>query len=130
MGKLKSYQEQIQEIIEKGINSVEEQYKTVSEKPFELAERLESEARSYSVKNVRSRHDEYMNSFYSSLRSLNKRLGDYAGDLIARVEKEVVEEVGETAEKVEEKAPASKAATATKTTTRKTTAKKGAQATA
>ena len=129
MGKLKSYQEQIQEIIEKGINSVEEQYKTVSEKPFELAERLENEARSYSVKTVRSRHDEYMNSFYSSLRSLNKRLGDYAGDLIARVEKDVAEEIGEPAQKAEEKAPAPKATTA-KTTTRKTAAKKGAQATA
>jgi len=132
MGKLKSYQEQIQDIIEKGINSVEEQYKTVSGKPFEFAEKLENEARGYSVKTVRDRHDDYMNSFYSSLRSLNKRLGDYAGDLIARVEKEVEAEVAtETKAKTPAKPAAGKAAaSSSKTTARKAPAKKSTQATA
>ncbi|WP_097458851.1 hypothetical protein [Mangrovitalea sediminis] len=92
MGKLKSYQEQVQEAIEKGINNVEEQYKTLSAKPFELAEKVEAEAKSYSVKTVRERHNEYVASLYDSLRTLNKRLGGYAGDLIGRFEKEVAEE--------------------------------------
>lgn len=129
MGKLKSYQEQIQEIIEKGINSVEEQYKSVAGKPFELAEKLENEARSYSVKTVRSRHDEYMNSFYSSLRSLNKRLGSYAGDLISKVEKEAAETEQSASGAVAEGAEAAKKATPTKSpAAKKTTARKSAQA--
>lgn len=129
MGKLKSYQEQIQDIIEKGINNVEEQYKSVAGKPFELAEKLETEARSYSVKTVRSRHDEYMNSFYNSLRSLNKRLGTYAGDLIAKVEKETADVEEAASEAVAEGKQAAKTATtSTKSTAKKTTARKSAQA--
>ena len=50
MGKLKSYQEQLQDIVEKGINAAEEQQKKLASKPFEYAEKLESEAREYSVK--------------------------------------------------------------------------------
>lgn len=115
MGKLKSYQEQVQEAIEKGINNVEEQYKTLSAKPFELAEKVEAEAKSYSVKTVRERHNEYVSSLYDSLRTLNKRLGGYAGDLIGRFEKEVAEE----AKAVEE---------ATKPTPRKPAARKTSSA--
>lgn len=45
MGKLKTYQEQLQDIVEKGINAAEEQQKKLAAKPFEYAEKLESEAR-------------------------------------------------------------------------------------
>ena len=45
MGKLKSYQEQIQEIVDKGINAAEEQQKKLASMPFDYAEKLESEAR-------------------------------------------------------------------------------------
>lgn len=116
MGKLKSYQEQVQEAIEKGINSVEERYNTLSAKPFELAEKVEAEAKSYSVKTLRERHNEYVGTLYESLRSLNKRLGGYAGDLVGRFEKEVSEDAKAVEAAVK---PAARKAAPRKTTSAK-----------
>ena len=91
MGKLKSYQEQLQDIVEKGINAAEEQQKKLSSKPFEYAEKLESEAREYSVKNLRTRYYGYSESLFDQLRSLNSRVGSFAADLVAKLEKEAAE---------------------------------------
>ncbi|MEQ5836573.1 hypothetical protein [Marinobacter sp. NFXS9] len=137
MGKLKSYQEQIQEIVEKGINAAEERQKKLASKPFEYAEKLEAEAREYSVKSLRKRYDDYSGSLFTQLRSLNSRFGSFAADLVAKIEKETAEgaeSVSEAADEVSNQAKAVKkstTSTAKKTTTRKTsTAKKSATASA
>ncbi|ROT93609.1 hypothetical protein EB809_20375 [Marinobacter sp. R17] len=137
MGKLKSYQEQIQEIVEKGINAAEERQKKLASKPFEYAEKLEAEAREYSVKSLRKRYDDYSGSLFTQLRSLNSRVGSFAADLVAKIEKETAEgaeSVSEAADEVSNQAKAVKkstTSTAKKTTTRKTsTAKKSATASA
>ena len=88
MSKIRNYQEQVQDVIEKGINTVEKQHKNLAERPFELAEKAEKQAKSYSIKTVRSKHDEYANTAYEALRVWNKRLGDYANSLIGRFDKE------------------------------------------
>ncbi|RMF19664.1 MAG: hypothetical protein D6758_01425 [Gammaproteobacteria bacterium] len=103
MGKLKSIQEQVQETFEKALKSVEEQHRTLAAKPFELAEKLEEEAKGFSVKSLREMHDQALDTLYSSIRTWNKKVNDYAAELIAKVEPE--EEVKEEA-----KAPAKKAA--------------------
>lgn len=105
MGKLKSYQEQVQEIIEKSINAVEEQHKALAQKPFELAEKVEAEAKSFSVESIRNAHNEYVATLYTTLREWNKRLGNLAGDLIARVEQEQAAESVEAAEPAKKAAP-------------------------
>lgn len=64
MGKLKSYQEQLQDIVEKGINAAEEQQKKLASKPFDYAEKLEAEAREYSVKNLRERYNGYSENLF------------------------------------------------------------------
>ena len=146
MGKLKSYQEQLQDIVAKGINTAEEQQKKLSSKPFEYAEKLESEVREYSVKSLRERYDGYSESLFSQLRDLNTRFGRFAGDLVARLEKEaaesadaVAEAADDVAEEVEEAAEAAKEAIngaeekkapAKKPAARKTTAAKKASTTA
>lgn len=132
MGKLKSYQEQIQEIVDKGINAAEEQQKKLASMPFDYAEKLESEAREYSVKTLRKRYIGYSESLFEQLRSLNSRLGSFAADLVAKLEKEVAEgadAVSEAAEEVSEatqetKKPAARKTTASKSTStaKKTTA--------
>lgn len=91
MGKLRTYQEQLQDIVEKGINSAEQQQKKLSSKPFEYAEKLEAEAREYSVKSLRKRYDGYSESLFDQLRSLNTRFGSLASEVVARIEKETVE---------------------------------------
>lgn len=130
MGKLKSYQEQIQEIVEKGINSAEEQQKKLAAKPFEYAEKLEAEAREYSVKTLRKRYDGYSESLFGQLRSLNSRFGSFAAELVAKIEKETAEgadAVSDAAQEVDGQAKAVKKSTTTtakKTTARKPAAKK------
>lgn len=125
MGKLRTYQEQLQEIVEKGINSAEEQQKKLAAKPFSYAEKLEKEAREYSVKNLRKRYDGYSESLFEQLRSLNTRFGSLASDVVARIEKETVEgadAVAATANEVSDQAkpvkkthaPAGKRATNTR----------------
>lgn len=128
MGKLKSYQEQLQDIVEKGINAAEEQQKKLSSKPFEYAEKLESEAREYSVKNLRTRYYGYSESLFDQLRSLNSRVGSFAADLVAKLEKEAAEgadTVSEAADDVSDAAQsAKKSVEAKKPAARKTTARK------
>ncbi|WP_152208560.1 hypothetical protein [Marinobacter changyiensis] len=134
MGKLKTYQEQIQEIVEKGINAAEEQQKKLSAKPFEYAEKLESGAREYSVKSLRERYYGYSETLFEQLRSLNLRLGGFAADVVSKLEKEAVEgteavsdAVSDAADdvtsvaqstkhKVDTKKPTARKSTATKTT--------------
>jgi DNA repair ATPase RecN len=128
MGKLKSYQEQLQEIVENGINAAEEQQKKLAAKPFDYAEKLESGAREYSVKSLRERYNGYSENLFEQLRSLNSRVGSFAADLVAKLEKEAAESadaVSEAAEDVSEAAQSAKKPVETKKqTTRKTTARK------
>ncbi|MBQ0833298.1 hypothetical protein [Marinobacter sp.] len=134
MGKLKTYQEQLQEIVEKGINAAEEQQKKLAAKPFEYAEKLESGAREYSVENLRNRYYGYSDGLFSQLRNLNSRFGSFAADLVAKLEKEAAEgadAVSEAAEDLSDAAQdAKKSAEATKPAARKTTAKKKTTASA
>ncbi len=130
MGKLKSYQEQLQDIVEKGINAAEEQQKKLASKPFDYAEKLEAEAREYSVKTLRKRYNGYSENLFEQLRSLNSRFGNFAAELVAKLEKEAAEgadAVSEAAEDVAEAAQdAKKSVTAKKPAARKTTARKPA----
>lgn len=117
MGKLKTYQEQLQEIVAKGINAAEEQQKKLASKPFEYAEKLETEVREYSIKTLRERYDGYSESLFEQLRGLNDRFGSFAADLVARIEKEAAESadaVAEAAENVAEAAEEVKEAVAAK----------------
>jgi hypothetical protein len=95
MGKLKTYQQQIQEIVEKGINAAEEQQKKLSAKPFEYAEKLESGAREYTVNSLRERYFGYSGTLFEQLRGLNLRMGGYAADIVAKLEKEAAESTDE-----------------------------------
>jgi len=101
MSKIRDYQQQVQDVIEKGINTVEKQHKSLAERPFELAEKAEKQAKSYSIKSVRSKHDDYANTAYETLRVWNKRIGDYATNVIGRFDKEAGTESkqGSTAKK-------------------------------
>lgn len=91
MSKIRDYKQQVQDVIEKGINTVEKQHKSLAERPFELAEKAEKQAKSYSVKSVRAKHDDYANTAYETLRVWNQRLGDYANNLISRFDGEAVQ---------------------------------------
>ncbi|OZB04972.1 MAG: hypothetical protein B7X58_14405 [Marinobacter sp. 34-60-7] len=128
MGKLKSYQEQLQDIVEKGINAAEEQQKKLAAKPFEVAEKLEAEAREYSVKTLRKRYNGYSENLFGQLRSLNSRFGNFAADLVAKIEKEAAEgadAISEAAEDVSEAAQDAKKSVTQKTTAaRKSAARK------
>lgn len=128
MSKLKTYQEQLQEIVEKGINTAEEQQKKLAAKPFEYAEKLESGAREYSVESLRNRYNGYSDSLFDQLRSLNSRFGSFAADLVAKLEKDAAEgadTVSEAADDVSEAAQdAKKTVQAKKPAARKTTAAK------
>lgn len=107
MGKLRTYQEQLQDMVEKGINAAEQQEKKLSAKPFDYAEKLESGVREYSVKSLRKRYNGYSDSLFEQLRGLNSRVGSFAADLVAKLEKEAVETadtVSEAAEDVSEAA--------------------------
>ena len=91
MGKLKTYQQQIQEIVEKGINAAEEQQKKLSAKPFEYAEKLEAGAREYSVESLRTRYYGYSETLFEQFRSLNLRMGGFAANIVSKLEKEAAE---------------------------------------
>lgn len=136
MGKLRTYQEQLQEIIDKGIRAAEEQQKKLAARPFEYAEKLESGVREYSVRKLRKRYDHYTESLFGQLRDLNSRFGNFAADLVARLEKEsadtaeaaseVAGEVQKAAGKVQKATREAAAAVTEKPAARKTQSRKPA----
>ncbi|MCK0106943.1 hypothetical protein [Marinobacter sp. S0848L] len=133
MGKLKSYQEQLQDIVEKGITAAEEQQKKLAAKPFDYAEKLEAEVREYTVQTLRERYNGYSDTLFNQLRSLNTRFGDFAAELVAKLEKEAAEgadAVAEAAEDVAESAEEAKKSVASKKPAKKTAAKKKTAASA
>ncbi|WP_100639252.1 hypothetical protein [Marinobacter salexigens] len=133
MSKLKTYQEQLQEIVEKGINAAEEQQKKLAAKPFDFAEKLETEAREYSVKSLRKRYNGYSDSLFGQLRTLNDRFGNFAAELVAKLEKEAAEgadAVSEAADDVSKAAKDAKKTVTAKKPAAKATAKKKPAATA
>jgi hypothetical protein len=112
MGKLQSFQAQIQEAVEKGLATVEEQHKTIAEKSFGYVEKVESEAKSYSIKTVQKMHDDAIGGVYESIRTFNARVNEYVSDLVNKVEKvevAVEDAAEEVVEAVAKKAPARKA---------------------
>ncbi len=122
MGKLQSFQTQIQEAVEKGIATVEEQHKTIAEKSFGYAEKVEAEAKSYSIKTVQKLHDDAIGGVYESIRTFNARVNEYVSDLVNKVEKveEAVEDAAEeVVEAVAKKAPAKRKPAAKKAPAKK-----------
>jgi hypothetical protein len=100
MSKLKSIQAQVQETIDKGIKTVEEQHLALASKPFDFALKIEKEAKNYSVKSMREKHDKAVDSMYESVRSINKKVNDFAADLIAKIEGEGKPAADQVAKKV------------------------------
>lgn len=86
MSKLKSYQEQIQQSIDKGIGIVENQYKSLMARPFGLAEKVEVQTKNISVSELRAKHDQAVDSLSESLRTFNKKLNTYVSDVLVRIE--------------------------------------------
>lgn len=125
MSKLKSYQEKIQKFVEHGIDAAEQRHNKVAARPFNLAEKLEEEAKSYSVKSVRQAHNHYAKNVYSSLRWLNTRANSYASDLIRRLEREASEAAASDAEVVIQKTEVIQDDTGRKVTAKKSTAVQG-----
>ncbi len=117
MSTIKTYQEQVQEIVEKAINAVQEQHKALAEASFGYAEKL------YKLDTVKTKHDEYAGLAYDKARDVNKKVADFASDLIAKIEKTEAPAVKTTAKKA--------ASTAKKkTTAAKSTATKAVKSTA
>lgn len=117
MGKLIAYQKQFQTLLDKGIDNAEIRHKRMVTRPFDFAEKLEKEAKSYSFKSVRQAHNHYAKSLYSSLRTLNERANGYAADLIARIDKEAA---AAGAKSGNSKQPAKKTSTRRSTAAKKT----------
>lgn len=109
MSTIKNYQEQVQEIIEKAIATVEEQHKALAATSFEYIEKL------YKVETVKAKHDDVADVAYTKAREVNKLVADYASDLIAKFDKEEAAPV----KKAAKKAPAKKKAAAKKSTAAK-----------
>lgn len=102
MGKLKTWQEQLQEMVDNGISAAEEAQKSLAAKPFDYAEKFEADVREYSVKSLRKRYSDLSSALFERLRAVNNRLGGYAGDLVAKLEKETAEQADTVSEAAEE----------------------------
>jgi len=92
MGVLTTYQQQLQDMVNKGIDAAEKQQKRLSTKPFDMAEKLEESARTHSVKSLRKSYYGYSENVFDQLRELNGTVGEFTAQLISRVEKQVAED--------------------------------------
>jgi len=109
MATIKSYQEQVEEVVAKAIDAVEEQYKALSGASFGYAEKY------YNVETVKAKHDEYVTLASGKARDVNKLVGEYASELIGKFEKAEEEAPKKAApKKAAAKKPAAKKAAAKK----------------
>lgn len=102
MGKLRTWQEQLQEMVDNGISAAEEAQKNLSAKPFHYAEKIEAEVREYSVKSLHKRYSDLSSTLFDQLRSANSFVGGYAGSLASKLEKETVEQADAVSEAAED----------------------------
>lgn len=116
MATIKSYQEQVQDIVEKAIAAVEEQHKALASASFSYAEKYAK------VDTVKSKHDEVADLAYGKAREVNKLVNDYAGDLILKFEKPAPAKKKATAKKAPAKKAVAKKAPAKKAPAKKETA--------
>ena len=113
MGTIKTYQEQVQDIVAKAISTIEEQHKAIAAASFEYIEKL------YKLDTVKAKHDEVADIAYSKAREVNKIVADYTADIIAKFEKEESTATKAKAAVKKTTATAKKKATAAKTTATK-----------
>ena len=114
MATIKSYQEQIQEIVAKAIDAVESQHKALADASFGYAEKL------YKLDTAKAKHDEVATIAYDKARDANKFVADFAGDIIAKYEKPAAKKA--PAKKAAAKKPAAKKAPAKKPAAKSTAA--------
>jgi len=81
MRTIKSYQEQVQDIVENAISTVEKQYKVLADATFTQAEKLGN------VDAVKSKHNKLTDQSYSKAREVNKLIGEKTGEIILKFEK-------------------------------------------
>lgn len=96
----------LQEVFENGVSTLVEQQKKLATMPFDFAEKLEGDARGFSVKELRERCEGYNESFFEQIRTLNSRFGNAAAEITAKLEKQAeegVDSVSEMAKEVSEK---------------------------
>jgi heparin binding hemagglutinin HbhA len=93
MGVFTTYQQQLQDMVNKGIDAAEKQQKRLSAKPFDMAEKLEESARTYSVKSFRKSYYGYSENVFDQLRELNGTVGKFTAQLISRVDKQVANDI-------------------------------------
>ncbi len=110
MGVLSTYQEQLQDMVNKGIDAAEKQQKRLASKPFDMAEKLEERARTHSVESLRKTYYGYSENVFDQLRELNSTISEFTAQLISRVEKDVAEGVDSVVEGVDKAAEEVKAA--------------------
>ncbi|MFT7371956.1 MAG: hypothetical protein ACI9T9_000635 [Oleiphilaceae bacterium] len=111
MRTIKSYQEQVQNIIEDAIVAVEKQYKVIAEAVFSYAEKLTN------VDTVKSKHNSLTDQSYSKAREVNKLIGEKAGEVILKFEKPETNTAKAKATAKKTVASAKKKATTAKTAT-------------
>jgi hypothetical protein len=81
MRTIKSYQEQVQDIVEVAIVAVEKQYKVLAKVIFSYAEKIAN------VDAVKTKHNKLTDQSYSKARKVNKLIGEKAGEVILKFEK-------------------------------------------
>lgn len=114
MATIKSYQEQINDIVAKAIDAVESQHKALAEASFGYAEKL------YKLDTAKAKHDEVATLAYDKAREANKVVADFAGEIITKYEKPVEKKA--PAKKTAAKKPAAKKAAAKKPAAKSTAA--------
>ena len=88
MSMFKTYQQQLQDMVNKGIDAAEKQQNRLVSMPFDMAEKLEENGRTHSVKSLRKTYNGYSENMFDQLRELNVKMGEFTDQLLSFVDKE------------------------------------------
>jgi hypothetical protein len=82
LSKVKEIKDAVQEIVDKGVTSVEEIHKSIVRIPFEHIEALAGEKAKPYVEPVKNIHDTMVGTVYEIIRKVNRQVGEIADEVL------------------------------------------------
>jgi len=82
ISKIKEIKDAVQEILDKGVNSVEEIHKSIVRIPFDLIESVAGEKANPYVEPVKNIHDTIVGTVYEVIRKVNLQVGEIADTVL------------------------------------------------
>ncbi len=83
---IKKVKNAVQEMVDKGMTSIEEIHKSIAQIPFNQIEKAAPASLKQYVEPIKNIQDTAIGTVYSVMRNINRQVGELADDVLAKIE--------------------------------------------